>query len=606
MFWRVYAEYCKAMESISKTTPAPQQPCPYRLTTRLKRQYTLLNVPPAPPTPPAARVVKYVSFIRLWRRYCSNIKIQPARSDLCDKCEQMLVTLRHSLSDEQRKTINDSYNQYLIKAKAFRDAYNANIKEAEKEWNGKRQKEHDQILGHLESRALMAPFTSHAHLDMQMQYSFDYCQQVSLPYSSQQRGTFYFRTPRKVQVFGVCCEPLCRQVFFLIDKAEQAGKGAVVVVSLVHAFFQLHGLGERCVTLQADNCVSQNKNTTMMWYLAWRVITGQHDTVQLNFMLPGHTKFRPNSYFGLFKKYYRRQDHVDDMDDLADCVRQCGQDVTCVPQLYQYWKYYDWNAFLGQWFGPLVGFGCYHTFEFDQDHPGVMRMKTLPLDPNPTKVNMLRAGVAIKDIQEAYQSQVMPPVISPSGLSQIRSLYLYEKVREYVHDPKKRDRVCPKPTPGTAINSSETPGNVPDSDQPGPSNAITNPPAVSGNESADDTHSEMQDKGNSCVSGRRKRRPRSELILAFQCTVCGNKYGSSSALYLHKKNTHKQPAVPGDEHGDVTKADNASVDEESQGPSKRRRRLKSEIDRPFSCSVCGKKYGSSSALYTHKKRDHGS
>ena len=177
----VYAEYCKAMESLSRSTPAQQQPCPYRLTSQLKRQYTLLNVPPAPPTPPAARVVKYVSFITLWHRYCSNIKIQPARSDLCDKCDQMLVTLRHSLSDEQRKTINDKYNHHLIKAKAFRDAYNANIEEAE----GKRQKERDQILGHLESRALMAPFTSQAlHLDIQMQYSFDYCQQVSLPYSS--------------------------------------------------------------------------------------------------------------------------------------------------------------------------------------------------------------------------------------------------------------------------------------------------------------------------------------------------------------------------------------------------------------------------------------
>ena len=506
----------------------------------------------------------------------------------------------------KRKTINVNYNQHLIKAKAFRDAYNANIEEAEKEWGRKRQKERDQILGHLESRALMVPFTSQAlHLDMQMQYSFDYCQQVSLPYSSQQRGTFYFRTPRKVQVFGVCCEPLCRQVFFLIDEAEQAGKGAVVVVSLVHAFFHLHGLGERRVHFRPTTVWGQNKNTTMMWYLAWRVITGQHDTIQLNFMLPGHTKFRPDSYFGLFKKYYRRQDHVDDMDDLADCVRQCGQNVTCVPQLYQDWQYHDWNAFLGQWFGPLVGFGRYHTFEFDREHPGVMKMKTLPSDTNPTEVTMLRAGVAIKDIQEAYQNQVMPPVISPNGLSLMRSLYLYEKVREYIRDPKKRDRVCPKPTPGTAINSSETPG-VPDSDQPGPSNAIPDPPTVEGQESADDTHSDMQDEGNSCVSGRRKRRSRSELILAFQCTVCGNKYASSSALSLHKKNTaHKQPAVPGDEHRDVTKADNASVDEGSQGPPcKRRRRKKSEIDRKFSCSQCPLKYGTQTALHTHIKHTH--
>ena len=40
----VYAEYSKAMEFISMTTTEPQQPCPYRLTSQLKRQYTLLNV----------------------------------------------------------------------------------------------------------------------------------------------------------------------------------------------------------------------------------------------------------------------------------------------------------------------------------------------------------------------------------------------------------------------------------------------------------------------------------------------------------------------------------------------------------------------------------
>eukprot|EP00731_Ephydatia_muelleri_P003000 Em0001g3000a len=226
---------------------------------------------------------------------------------------------------EERNDDEEEENNHLIKAKAFRDAYNANIEEAEKEWERKRQKERGQILGHLESRALM------------MQYSFDYCQQVSLPNSSQQRRTFYFRTPRNVQVFGVCCEPLSRQVFFLIDEAEQAGK------------------------------------------------------------------FRPDSYFGLFKKYYQRQNHVNDMDDLADCVRQCGQDVTCVPQLYQDWHYYDWNAFLGQWFTPLTGLGRCYTFRFDCKHPDVMKMNTLPSDANPTEGTMLRVGVAIKDIMDAYK-----------------------------------------------------------------------------------------------------------------------------------------------------------------------------------------------------------
>ena len=70
----------------------------------------------------------------------------------------------------------------------------------------------------------------------------------------------------------------------LMRQSKLARVLAVVVVSLVHAFFHLHGLGEMRVTLQADNCVGQNKNATMMWYLAWRVITGQHDRIQLNIM----------------------------------------------------------------------------------------------------------------------------------------------------------------------------------------------------------------------------------------------------------------------------------------------------------------------------------
>eukprot|EP00731_Ephydatia_muelleri_P033116 Em0025g72a len=120
------------------------------------------------------------------------------------------------------------------------------------------------------------------------------------------------------------------------DEAEQASKGTAVVVSLVHAFFHLHGLGERLVTLQADNCVGQNKKTTMMWYLPW----------------------------------------------------QCGQDFTCVPQLCQDWHY------------------C--TFEFDQDHPAVMRMKTMPSDTNLTEYQKM----ANQDLQLPFLTYLLLRVMS--------------------------------------------------------------------------------------------------------------------------------------------------------------------------------------------------
>ena len=65
-------------------------------------------------------------------------------------------------------------------------------------------------------------------------------------------------------------------------------------------------------------------------------------------MLPGHTKFWPDSYFGLLKKHYRRQDHIDNMADLVKCVCKCGQDVECVPQLYQ-------NCMAVLWVERLLG-----------------------------------------------------------------------------------------------------------------------------------------------------------------------------------------------------------------------------------------------------------
>ena len=71
------------------------------------------------------------------------------------------------------------------------------------------------------------------------------------------------------------------------------------VVRMLNYFFNHHGLGETTVTLHADNCTGQNKNNTMMQYLMWRVLTGLHHTINISFMVVGHTKFPPDGCFGL-------------------------------------------------------------------------------------------------------------------------------------------------------------------------------------------------------------------------------------------------------------------------------------------------------------------
>jgi len=84
-----------------------------------------------------------------------------------------------------------------------------------------------------------------------MHYSFDYAQQVHLPSNPMQPGPIYFKVPRKVGIFGVCCEAVPRQVNFLIDEAGDTGKGANASISYLHYFFENHGIGEQiCISTQ--------------------------------------------------------------------------------------------------------------------------------------------------------------------------------------------------------------------------------------------------------------------------------------------------------------------------------------------------------------------
>ena len=61
---------------------------------------------------------------------------------------------------------------------------------------------------------------------------------------------------------------------------------------------------KKCLYLHADNCVGQNKNNAMIQYLPWRVIKRQEESIELSFMLVGHTIFSPDCHFGTFKKAF--------------------------------------------------------------------------------------------------------------------------------------------------------------------------------------------------------------------------------------------------------------------------------------------------------------
>ena len=269
-------------------------------------------------------------------------------------------------------------------------------------------------------------------------YSFDFAQQLQFPSNPLQPGPIYFKVPRKCGLFGVHCEALLKQVNFLIDEGVSVGKGADCVISLLHFFFENFGLGETNVHLHADNCSGQNKNSAMLQYLLWRVLTGRHQAITLSFLITGHTKFAPDGAFGLIKRKYRKTE-VNSLTQLADVVTSsstmnmvqlCGNEGgdVFVPS-------HQWTAFLGSFFKKLDGIKQFQHFSFKQD--GTVAVRRFA-ESEEQSLKLLRTNAKLPPL-DAFPEQK-----DPSGLDLQRRQYLHKEIRPFVADEFK-DIVAPEP-----------------------------------------------------------------------------------------------------------------------------------------------------------------
>ena len=95
--------------------------------------------------------------------------------------------------------------------------------------------------------------------DFAVHLSFDYAQQVHLPFFPMQPGPLYFLVPRKVGIFGVCMEGIPRQVNYLIDESHCSSKGSIAVISYLHHYFENYGLGRRRSTCTVITAVPRTR-----------------------------------------------------------------------------------------------------------------------------------------------------------------------------------------------------------------------------------------------------------------------------------------------------------------------------------------------------------
>ena len=146
-----------------------------------------------------------------------SLQFMSPKSDLCDTCEAMKLEIQYVTEHEKKISVTENYLTHLSRAKEERNYYNNNIIRAVEDGKRNPNKTKTQIS--------FKSFEGSAHI------TYDWAQNVHVPYSPQQVGTLFFKSPRKVHLFGVCNTgnfPHTEQTNYVIDEGEMPDRKSVV------------------------------------------------------------------------------------------------------------------------------------------------------------------------------------------------------------------------------------------------------------------------------------------------------------------------------------------------------------------------------------------
>lgn len=100
--------------------------------------------------------------------------------------------------------------------------------------------------------------------------------------------------------------------------------------------------------------MAQNKNHYTLWFFHWLCYTNQlFESIEINFLVAGHTKFSPDRHFGYAKKKLNSSDNVETFSDVLKIIQESSaqQKIISVsnwligtPDVHVF----DWKTFLSK------------------------------------------------------------------------------------------------------------------------------------------------------------------------------------------------------------------------------------------------------------------
>lgn len=290
-----------------------------------KEDSTMFNDPEEerdPTVPPRGRIplahqVSESSFRRIVKGHprLSHIRIRSKKTDYCNVCHRyrrgllQLRSLGLPANDPAVMQLGRHLDEHLRDAETLRERYRRLRREAQAE---EAKAEDGRELGVI---------------------SMDFAQALLIPRFASQPGGLFYLKPLKLHMFGVCDEGSHLSSVYLTreEVMDAVSKSTDAVMTFCHhALERLRVKGRRRAVIHADNAAAQNKSKHWIRYGIYLIATGRFDSVEIYYMLAGHTKFEPDSLFGRCKRHLweadsmtpadvkRVLDELDDVEVLLD------------------------------------------------------------------------------------------------------------------------------------------------------------------------------------------------------------------------------------------------------------------------------------------------
>ena len=360
------------------------------------------------------RIIAGNTFYKLWRQLTPYIKFQPSGTDLCDTCEAFKTNIKFTDDDNEKENIKFEYKKHQMDAERERGHYNKII---EKRTN-------DLTITHI---------------------CYDWAQSVVAPFSPQQVGSIYFKSPFVIHLFGICNtnDVKSDQSNYTIGENElpegTSKKGANTTLNMVFDFLQKnYHADKRDLYVTCDNCSGQNKNNLSLWFWSWLTMLGWYENIYINFMIPGHTKFICDAKFGSIKKLYKTS-HINTVDDVEKVINNSSKYNKSIRYNNGLgWKWHDFNLMLKDHFRTLPNIKKHYHFRFSSspDNIGIVYFSKKS-DGEEYSYNLFKNTTGFDKNAQLNFLEVAP-------LSDERKKYLYSNIRQYVDEPYK-DILCPNP-----------------------------------------------------------------------------------------------------------------------------------------------------------------